>query len=97
MGAAWPFATARLYAACDGYLGGGGRTLEDPISASANNDEKQGATACDDYDKTLTTYCFLGSAKCRPDSAGGVERQRRARTERNREMPEDVDRRSRRS
>jgi hypothetical protein len=27
MGAACPFATAALYAAWDGYLGGGGRTL----------------------------------------------------------------------
>lgn len=27
IGAAWPAATAALYAACVGYLGGGGRTL----------------------------------------------------------------------
>ncbi|KAG4216701.1 hypothetical protein PC116_g34818 [Phytophthora cactorum] len=27
MGVAWPAATAALYAACVGYLGGGGSTL----------------------------------------------------------------------
>ena len=59
IGAACPLATARLYAACDGYLGGGGRTLfHESYQRSARKVRKW---------QILTTWRFCGVCRVQTD------------------------------
>jgi hypothetical protein len=59
MGAACPLATARLYAACEGYLGGGGSTLEEGIVSDTISGWQRGPS-----ERCKETYNMVSGDAC---------------------------------